>query len=112
MPSSAPRNLSATAINSTAILVSWLEVAPADRNGNITSYDVMFVPLQNFSGALSTTPSVQGVLPSLSVLLTDLQEYVEYRIVVRASTSAGPGNYSNPVIERTQEDGNYSIHVL
>ena len=107
MPSSAPRNVSAIAVNSTAILVSWLEVDRSDRNGNITSYDVMYMPLEDFNSALSTAPVTQQVTSSLTlrVLLTGLQEFVNYTIFVRASTSAGAGNYSDPVTTQTLEDG-------
>ena len=42
---------------------------------------------------------------NLSVNITGLEEYVEYNISVRAYTSVGPGPYSDPVTERTLEDG-------
>ena len=43
--------------------------------------------------------------PILTTVLTELLEYVEYSIRVRAYTSEGPGPYSDDVIQRTEEDG-------
>ena len=40
---------------------------------------------------------------------TDLEEFVNYNISVRAYTSVGPGPYSDPVTARTLEDGNVPI---
>ena len=61
-----------------------------------TSYD-------HFDGTLSKmrmNSSLRGM-----ALLTELEEYVEYNISVRAYTSVGPGPYSEEVTERTDEDG-------
>ena len=39
--------------------------------------------------------------------LTDLREYVDYDITVRASTSRGDGPDSNPIVVRTDQDSKY-----
>jgi len=106
VPSSSPRNVSAIAINSTAILVRWQEVAPEDRNGNITGYEVMYMPLTDLMGSLDTTPQVTQVTSDLFIIIDDLEEFVSYAVLVRASTSAGSGNYSDPTSTQTLEDGN------
>ena len=77
--------------------MTWEEVL---ANGIIINYEVQFEPLQ-FSQTL-TTSSVNTT--NLTVLLSSLQEYVEYDISVRAYTSVGPGPYSDPVTQRTLED--------
>ena len=83
----------------------WDEVIPIDQNGVITMYEVMYTPLEDFEGAIMTrTTNVTDI----SVLLTDLEEYVNYTISVRAYTSAGAGNYSDPVTVLTNEDGKCS----
>ena len=80
----------------------WDEVVPIDQNGIITMYEVMYTPLEDFEGAIMTrTTNVTDI----SVFLTDLEEYISYTISVRAYTSAGAGNYSDPETVLTNEDG-------
>ena len=43
--------------------------------------------------------TVNVTATELSTLLIDLQEFVSYRIAVRAYTSIGPGPYSDDVFE-------------
>ena len=62
----------------------------------------MYTPLEDFEGAIMTrTTNVTDI----SVFLTDLEEYINYTISVRAYTSTGAGNYSDPVTLLTNEDG-------
>lgn len=82
--------------------MSWSAVPSLDQNGMITLYEVRYEPLVTFDGALATSTSNTT---SMSLVLYDLQEYVTYSISVRAYTSAGPGMYSQPIIEQTLEDG-------
>ena len=80
----------------------WDEVVPIDQNGVITMYEVMYTPLEDFDGSIMTR-TTNGTEPSL--LLMDLEEYVNYTISVRAYTSVGAGPYSDPVIVLTNEEG-------
>ena len=99
-PATPPQNVQANAASSTEIIVTWEEVLPIDQNGIITNYEIRFEPLQ-FMESLDT----MFVNPTgMAVNLTNLQEYVEYNISVRAYTIIGPGPYSDPVTERTLED--------
>ena len=102
-PDASPQNVTATAASSTGIEVSWDEVTAIDQNGVITMYEIQFVPLETFEGQISTANG--------SLLLTGLEEYVEYNISVRAYTSAGPGPYSAGVVERTDTDGESATNV-
>ena len=82
--------------------MTWDEISGLDQNGIITDYEVQIEPLDfpaDLSVNLLTTTN-------LSILVTDLEEYISYSIEVRAYTSVGPGPYSDPVTERTFEDGN------
>ena len=88
-------------MSSTAIFVTWEEVPSIDANGIITMYEVRYVPLQTFGGLLVTeTVTTSSFLLNIS----QLEEYVEYNISVRAYTSVGPGPYSDGIINRTLED--------
>ena len=85
-------------------MVSWEVIPPVDRNGIIVSYEVLYVPLETFSGSIGsmmvTTSSME-----LSAELVGLEEYVNYEISVRAYTRVGAGPYSDPIINQTLEDG-------
>ena len=96
--------MTATALSSTEIEVSWKEVPAISRNGIIIMYEVQYEPLETFNGTISIE-TVNTSEPVLMLNLTDLEEYVEYNISVRAYTSTGPGPYSDPVTVRTLEDG-------
>ena len=101
-PASAPINVAAVSISSTQVKVTWGDVPPTDQNGIIITYEVEYIPLEDFDGAIGkSTTNVSA----LSLILLRLQEYVNYTISVRAYTSAGAGPYSDPVSVLTNEDG-------
>ena len=108
MPGAAPQNVQAFAFSSTEILVFWDEVLELDQNGVIITYEVQLEPLDFpadiFVDPLNTT--------DIQERATDLEEFVNYNISVRAHTSVGPGPYSDPVTARTSEDGNVPINCL
>ena len=99
-----PVNITATAVSSTEIEVTWEEVPAINRNGEITVYEVMYDPLQTFDVQAVDTVNITNT-SMLLIVLTGLEEYVEYNISVGAYTSTGPGPYSDPVTVRTLEDG-------
>ena len=82
--------------------MSWTDVPDTDQNGVITMYEVMFEPLMTFGGVLNTT-TVSTT--NLSMTVSELEEYVEYNISVRAYTNDGAGPYSVGTVVRTSEDG-------
>ena len=87
----------------------WDEVDLIDQNGVITMYEVMYTPLEDFGGAIMTRSTN---VTELSLLLTDLEEYANYTISVRAYTSVGAGPYSDPVIVLTNEDSKLLIKTF
>ena len=93
-PSSAPLMVNATLLSSTTILVQWQEIPLAERNGNITSYEVLYSYLQG--------PAQVNITAQTSIILENLAESELYNISVRGVTSVGPGPYSNPVLLMTE----------
>ena len=89
-PASAPTYLMAMATSATSITVMWEEVPVVYQNGVITVYEVLYVPLETFDGAIG---SLSVNVTERMTNLTDLQEYVNYTISVRAYTSVGVGPY-------------------
>ncbi|CAI8037863.1 Receptor-type tyrosine-protein phosphatase F [Geodia barretti] len=102
-PTAAPQNVTTMAESSTEILVTWEEVPAIDENGDITMYEVEYMPLETFNGQIATN-SVTVDPTLLNTTLTGLEEYVDYNISVRAFTSVGPGPYSDAVTNRTLEE--------
>ena len=85
--------------------MTWDEVLPVDQNGIITEYEVLYEPLETFGGLLSP---LSMNTTDLAVDLMDLVPFVNYNISVRAYTSVGPGPYSEPMANRTLEEGNHA----
>ncbi len=64
-------------------------------------YEVLYQPLETFDGAIMTqTMNVT----ERSANLTDLEEFVNYTLSVRAYTSEGAGPYSEEMTVMTPED--------
>ncbi|KPP75421.1 protein sidekick-2-like [Scleropages formosus] len=102
VPSCGPTNVSAFATTSSSILVRWLEVPDADRNGLILGYKVAYKEKDSDSSLHFWT--VEGNT-SQSVQLTGLGKYVLYEIQVLAFTRIGDGVPSTPpILERTLDD--------
>jgi len=94
----------ATVVSSTEIRVTWSPVPLIDQNGIITTYEVLYEPLETFDGVIG--PLMKNVSDlMMSVVLMDLQEYVNYTISVRAYTNEGAGPYSEGVRVVTLENG-------
>ena len=98
----------ASALSSTEIMVTWEEVPMIVQNGNIINYEVKIEPLDFSADILTNLLNTTN----LSILVTGLEEYVNYNISVRAYTSVGPGPYGVPVTERTLEEGNFLITLF
>ena len=107
VPGEAPLNVMLMVESSTAITVSWEEVPAIDENGIIIMYQVQYDPLETFGEQIFT--KTVNITDTSMTVLTDLEEYVEYNISVRAYTSIGPGPYSDPSTARTETDSKRQI---
>ena len=106
VPASPPGNVNAEVLSSTSIMVAWEELPSIDQNGIIITYEVLLEPLKTFGGMIMEQ---QFNSTGFSVNLTNLQEFVNYSISVRAYTVVGPGNYSNAIVRMTLEDGKLTV---
>lgn len=88
------------------IYVAWKEIPPIDRNGIITNYEVLYEPLcENLTAeSINTT--------NLSLIIVELEEFAHYNISVRAYTSVGPGPFSVPITNQTEEHGKATLDYL
>ena len=101
-PASPPGNVTTVALSPTFIMVTWEEIPAFDQNGIIIAYEVVYEPLDTFSGELEA--EAMNTTDTLTTL-RDLEEFVGYNVTVRAYTSAGPGPYSDIITDMTLEDG-------
>uniref|UniRef100_A0A673TFD6 Sidekick cell adhesion molecule 1 n=1 Tax=Suricata suricatta TaxID=37032 RepID=A0A673TFD6_SURSU len=102
VPSAAPENVSAEAVSSTQILLTWASVPEQDQNGLILGYKVLFRAKD-----LDPEPRSQVVRGNhtQSALLAGLRKFVLYELQVLAFTRIGNGVPSSPLLlERTKDD--------
>lgn len=102
MPDGYPQNTVAITRTSTAILVEWDPVPSSQRNGYITFYEIELN--QTTFPELNTSELRQTSGAQLMLRLTDLEEFVEYTVRVRAYTSVGAGPFSPNVSNTTFTD--------
>ncbi|XP_074201685.1 protein sidekick-1 isoform X2 [Camelus bactrianus] len=102
VPSAAPENVSAEAVSSTQILLTWASVPEQDQNGLILGYKILFRAKD-----LDPEPRSHVVRGNhtQSALLAGLGKFVLYELQVLAFTRIGNGVPSTPpILERTKDD--------
>uniref|UniRef100_A0A665U8E0 Sidekick cell adhesion molecule 1a n=1 Tax=Echeneis naucrates TaxID=173247 RepID=A0A665U8E0_ECHNA len=100
-PSGSPRNVTAEAVSSTQILLTWAPLPQAQKNGVLLGYKVLYNEKDS-----DDPPSVQVAEGegNMSLLLKSLQKYTVYVLQVLAYTQMGNGPLSNSILLRTKED--------
>ena len=83
-------------ITSTSIKVSWLQ--PSSFNGPNEGYVVMYTRLE------TNMTNITDRISDTSVIITGLEIYEEYDIVVLAFTDKGSGTPSETLTIRTDEE--------
>ena len=103
---SSPLNVTVLDQTPTSLLVTW--ASPFIPNGVLTMYEV------NYTGVSSGNPVpdsffqplyITASAPNTSLAVQHLVPYSSYTISVRAFTSGGPGEYSEQIEARTEENG-------
>jgi hypothetical protein len=103
-PSGHPQDVEVTVNSPTSFKVSWAEVPEAERNGNITHYEIVYTPIN--SPILEQQPQISITDgPVLDSVLGGLEEFTSYSVSVRAVTIVGSGPLSPPQMNQTPEDG-------
>ena len=93
-------------LSHTTIYVAWKEIPTIDRNGIITNYEVFYEPLRDDLTAESVNTT------NVFLTIVELEEFTYYSISVRAYTSVGPGPYSVPITNQTEEHGKVTVAWL
>ena len=109
-PGSAPNNVQAKAINSTAILITWNQTDPQQMNGINQGYRVQAYVMDHKKNVKKLAKEMI-VTPhpiqerGQEAIFTDLEPFTQYIISVLCFTSAGDGPPNDPLIQvMTQED--------
>ena len=100
-PSGPPQNVSAVAIDSRTLYLSWLPPREEERNGQIKLY---LVNLTDYDSGKIMQFLTEGLVSSLTVL--NLHPYYFYNITVTAFTVVGNGPYSPTAYIQMPQDGN------
>ena len=91
-------------VTSTSITVVWEDISCIDRNGRITSYDVMF-------GVLGEAMMMRSGISERSFTADGLTPFTNYTFQVRGVNSEGPGPYSDINITTGDYIGLYTLSL-
>ena len=94
-----------TAVSPTVLVVVWTALPERDWNG------LIWYILQ-FRQASSQMEYSSVFKSNTTVTIEGLLIFTEYRVRVKAATSAGSGQYSETVSETTLEDGRSSTRFI
>ena len=113
--SAVPLNLTSENITSTSFCVTFDPPSGINQNGPIFSYTVTYQGELFNTTEYNTTVSVSSVVYPLTessiVCLSDLEEYNNYNVSIRAINGAGEGDAAN-IIVQTVEAGLYNYIVI
>ena len=100
-----PTNLSSENITSTSFCVTFDPPTNITQNGPITSYSVTYAGNLFNTTQYTSTVSVSSVYPlteSSSVCISNLEEYNNYTVSIRAVNGAGEGTAANITVETSE----------
>ncbi|KAK4288092.1 hypothetical protein Pmani_038864, partial [Petrolisthes manimaculis] len=98
-PSGAPGHVSCESVTSTSLVVTWTPPPPPHRNGIITSYRLSYQTPHHHDGRGGSV-----VDDGQRATLNNLTPWTNYSLSVAASTRAGEGVASHPIICTTNQD--------
>ena len=108
--STEPLNLNATNITSTSFCITFDPPTNITQNGLITSYNVTYqgdlFNTTEYNTTVSVNTVVYPLIESSSVCISNLEEYNNYTVLIRAVNGAGEGAAAMIAVE-TLEAGSY-----
>ncbi|XP_037919149.1 protein sidekick isoform X4 [Hermetia illucens] len=112
IPEAPPTNVTAIAVNSTAVKVSWKPPNPQQINGINQGYKIQAWRYQiagdgeheSEERMITVPPSLLDPLAEQSAVMTGLQKFTDYNITVLCFTDPGDGVRSEMVPVKTKED--------
>ena len=103
-----PKDITASRLNSTHMIVSWNHVPVSEAKGIIISYRVSYYEIRDGEGEITVRNDLAVSGSDSNVLIGGLKPSKSYKVFVLASTSAGDGPYNEtPAIAITS-----TVHAL
>ena len=109
VPSAPPPDLRGHAVDSHTIKVLWDPLPPEKQNGVLLGYTVLYAAADSGLG-ITEANEVATPAQETSVMISDLEKYMEYNVWVSAFTRQGNGPRSQVMVIQTDEDGMFSHH--
>lgn len=121
-PGGAPRDVKVSPKSSTELNITWDSPAKDLWNGNLLGYNVGYQEISDsaLQSTLNGTSSpLQYSMKTVDIgsdfggqaIISGLNMYTMYSIIVQAFNSRGPGPFSDPVSTRTDEGGWHSQNI-
>jgi len=95
-----------TSVNRVALMVSWDPPPAIDHNGLISGYVIEYTR-DGSSDIMSVT-----VTSRTTHMQGGLVAYTDYSVKVAARNVNGTGPFSDPMVKRSGEDGEFNIHHI
>lgn len=106
-PAGPPLEVTARPISSTEIFVTWRPPLPELRHGDIQGYNIGY-SITNGPSAYNFTSSSGDIDDGMGeIILSNLQKFTKYNVIVQAFNEVGPGPLSDPLVVQTIEDSKY-----
>ncbi|XP_050437025.1 protein sidekick isoform X2 [Adelges cooleyi] len=104
VPTGQPRSVSAFAVSSTEVRLSWEHPQQNQQNGDLLGYKIFYIVTDspNEHRVEEETEVVPATYTSHSLVFLD--KYTEYKVQILAFNPAGDGPRSAPVIVRTHQN--------
>ena len=93
-------------VNPASLNVSWQPPLDIDHNGPITGYVIWYTRVG------STVTTIENVTNKVTYTISGLDAYVNYSVMVAALNINGSGPFSDPVVERSGDNGKWLANKL
>lgn len=120
-PSGSPKDVKVLAKSSTELNISWEAPSKDLWNGNLLGYNIGYQEISEI--IVQTTPSnssLHYIMKTVDIgpdfggqiVISGLNMFTMYSVVVQAFNSRGLGPFSDPITARTNEGGTVFIYTI
>ena len=93
-------------VNPASLNVSWQPPLDIDHNGLITGYVIRYTRVG------SSVKTIETIINKVTYTISGLDAYVNYSVMVAALNVNGTGPFSDPVVERSGDNGKWLANKL
>ena len=88
-------------VNPASLNVSWQPPLDIDHNGPINGYVIQYTRVG------SSVTTIETITNKVTYTISGLDAYVNYSVMVAALNINGSGPFSDPVVERSGDNGKW-----